>query len=296
MSIVDLKQISKVQPMREGEIDTVDTVNAMLAAFPLGTDDIGNDAITNAKLAAGSVTTDKILDGTIATADIKDAAVTNAKLAAGSVTTDKILDGTIATADIADAAVTNAKLAAGSVTTDKILDGTIVTADIADAAVTNAKLAANSVTTDKILDGTIVTADIADAAVTNAKLAADSVTYQKVADNAILTDNISDYSVTPAKLAESIQTQLSFLASVPDLEFGTSNSFDVQGSSYYDVDVAFTTKTKVPIVLCSLQHATGNLSCIVTGVTNTQFSARVYNLTTTAVSGVTLDWLTISGR
>ena len=206
MSIMDLKQISKVQPMREGEIDTVDTMNAMLATFPLGTDDIGNGAITNAKLAA------------------------------------------------------------------------------------------DSVTTDKILDGTIVTADIADKAVTNAKLAADSVTYQKVAANAILTDNISDYSVTAAKLAESIQTQLSFLASVPNLEFGTSSSFSVSGSSYQDVNVAFTTNAKEPIVLCVVKHATGNLNCVVTAVTNQTFIARVYNLTTTNVSDVTLDWLTISGR
>lgn len=122
------------------------------------------------------------------------------------------------------------------------------------------------------------------------------VATANIADNAVEADKIADGTITETKLNEGIQNQLSFLAIVPEFEFGTSSSFNVQASSYHDVNVTFKTKTKAPIVLCGLQHATGNLDCIVTGVTNTQFSARVYNLSTTNVSGVTLDWLTISER
>lgn len=122
------------------------------------------------------------------------------------------------------------------------------------------------------------------------------VATANIADSAVEADKIADGTITETKLNEGIQNQLSFLASVPEFEFGTSNSFSVQGSSYHDVNVTFKTKTKAPIVLCGLQHATGNLDCVVTTVTNQQFSARVYNLTTTDVSDVTLDWLTISGR
>ncbi len=90
--------------------------------------------------ADNSITSAKILDGTIAAADH----------ATGSVTTTQILDGTIAAADHAT----------GSVTTTQILDGTIAVADHA----------AGSVNSSAILDGSIATADLANGSVTQAKL------------------------------------------------------------------------------------------------------------------------------
>ena len=122
------------------------------------------------------------------------------------------------------------------------------------------------------------------------------VTTGNIADDAITSDKIADGTINIIDLNTGIQNQLSFLASVPDLEFGTSNSFDVSASSYYDCTVTFTIKTEAPIVLCGLQHTTGNMTYIITDVTNQQFNARVFNLTTADITGVTLDWLTISGR
>jgi hypothetical protein len=57
----------------------------------------------NTNIGDGTVTSAKILDGTIATADLAD----------GSVNSAKILDGTIATGDLANNAVTGAKVADG---------------------------------------------------------------------------------------------------------------------------------------------------------------------------------------
>lgn len=122
------------------------------------------------------------------------------------------------------------------------------------------------------------------------------VTTDNIADNAITSNKIADGTINATDLSTGIQNQLSFLASVPDLEFGTSSSFNVPASNYYDCTVKFTAKTKAPIVLCGLQHATGNMTYIVTDVTDQQFNARVFNLTTADITGVTLDWLTISGR
>jgi hypothetical protein len=122
------------------------------------------------------------------------------------------------------------------------------------------------------------------------------VTTDNIADNAVTSDKIANGTINAIDLNTGIQNQLSFLASVPDLEFGTSNSFDISASSYYDCTVTFTTKTEAPIVLCGLRHMMGNMTYIVTDVTNKQFKARVFNLTTADITGVTLDWLTISGR
>lgn len=85
MAIVDLKQISKAQPMREGEISAVDTVNAMLASFPLQTADIGDLAITTAKLANGAVATEKLANSVVTTDKLYTHAVTWNKIDGGAV-------------------------------------------------------------------------------------------------------------------------------------------------------------------------------------------------------------------
>ena len=167
-----------------------------------------------ASVAAGSITTTEILDGTIADADISDvtagkvtglgtAATLNvgvadgdvvqvqtggqlpaldgslltgvtSSVAAGSITTTEILDGTIADADISDvtagkvtglgtAATLNVGVADGDVVQVQTggqlpaLDGSLLTG-------VTSSVAAGSITTTEILDGTIADADISDVA------------------------------------------------------------------------------------------------------------------------------------
>lgn len=122
------------------------------------------------------------------------------------------------------------------------------------------------------------------------------VATDNIADNAITSNKIADGTISAIELDSDIQNQLSFLASLPAMEFGTSDSFDIQANSYYDCTVTFNTKTTIPIVLCGLQHETGNMACTVTSVTNQQFSARVFNLTANAITAAKIDWIAISGR
>ncbi|MFL1897493.1 hypothetical protein ACJRPK_17485, partial [Aquimarina sp. 2-A2] len=119
-------------------------------------------------------TTDKILDGTIASADIAADAVNAAtingdvagtglvqNITTGALEVDPTAfngDGNITSGDLTVGGDANALL--GDVTLE-IAAGAVGTAELADGAVTNIKLAANAVTTDKILDGTIATTDIA---------------------------------------------------------------------------------------------------------------------------------------
>lgn len=106
---------------------TVTQVNtgAGLTGGPItttGTISVANDGITTAMLQNNSITSSKIVDGTIATTDLGDNSVTSAK----------IVDGTIASGDLANNSVTSAK----------IVDNTITSSDLAN----------NSVTSVKILD------------------------------------------------------------------------------------------------------------------------------------------------
>lgn len=139
---------------------------------------------TTAPLADGSVTSAKILDGTVAAAD----------LANNSVTSAKIVDGAVATADLADNSVTSAKVLNGEVATVDLADNSVTSAKILDSTVATADLANNSVTSAKIVDGTVATADLAD----------NSVTTGKIVDGTILGADLANNTVTSAQLADSI--------------------------------------------------------------------------------------------
>jgi len=78
----------------------------------------------------------------------------------GTIDSDDIEDGGIATVDLADNCVTNPKMADNSVNTPEIVDN----------AVTNPKMADNSVNTPEIVNNAVTTAKIADNNVTAAKL------------------------------------------------------------------------------------------------------------------------------
>lgn len=65
---------------------------------------------------------------------VKDGGITNAKLAANSVTADKITDGSVSTAELAAGAVSTGKIESGAVTADKVADRAITPAKISDPA------------------------------------------------------------------------------------------------------------------------------------------------------------------
>jgi hypothetical protein len=67
----------------------------------------------------------------VITSTITDAQVTNAKLAASSVSTTNIIDATIVGGDIAAATITGSNIASGTITGANIQDGSIGTSDLA---------------------------------------------------------------------------------------------------------------------------------------------------------------------
>jgi microcystin-dependent protein len=104
----------------------------------------GNDADAN-PASRGS-----ILDGSITSFDLGDNAVTRAKLA----------DNAVGTAEIMDANVTTAKLDTDAVTQVKMADNSVGTNEILNLNVTTAKLADNAVNSAKIADGQVALVDL----------------------------------------------------------------------------------------------------------------------------------------
>lgn len=94
-------------------------------------DNIPSDAITNAKISDGAVTTDKLASDSVTTAKIHN----------GAVTTAKIEDESVSTAKIGALAVTTAKIDTGAVTSNKLADSSVTGTKINDGAVSYNKLA-----------------------------------------------------------------------------------------------------------------------------------------------------------
>lgn len=101
---------------------------------------VGTSQLISVPYALYSGAAESIPNNSVTSAKIVDGTITAADLGTGSVTSAKIADGTIVTTDLADANVTSVKIA----------DGTIASADVANSSITSAKIA----------DGTITDADV----------------------------------------------------------------------------------------------------------------------------------------
>ena len=115
----------------------------------------------------------------------------------------------------------------------------------------------------------------------------------------IKTDNIGTAQVTKVKLHESLQQQMTFLETVPNMEFGYLNLGSIGAGSTITQQLTFSeAKTEAPFAFCSVvvnSDATG-LTARVKYTTTTDAMFIIANNGTTAVSNATLDYLIISGR
>ena len=111
----------------------------------INTENIQNNAITNAKIE----------DNTITANEISNNAITNTKIAPNTITAIQILDGAITNAKIEQNTITATQLSDGAITNAKIAQNTITANEILNDAIINAKIAQNTITTNEILDGAI---------------------------------------------------------------------------------------------------------------------------------------------
>lgn len=104
----------------------------------IGTAAIADAAITLAKMAANSVSTNHLVDG----------AVTDPKIV--SMTGSKLLDNSVVAAKIVDGNITESKLGAGAVSTVKLADLAVIAAKIAAETITAAQIAPDTITESRL--------------------------------------------------------------------------------------------------------------------------------------------------
>ena len=113
-----------------------------MAIQKISTGTLGNDSVTAAQIAPGTIVDSDIANDAVTTVKILNANVTTAKITDANVTTAKIADANVTTAKITDANVTTAKIANDAVTTAKILASNVTNAKMADDAIGIAELSA----------------------------------------------------------------------------------------------------------------------------------------------------------
>jgi hypothetical protein len=91
------------------------TIVYFASFVPIGTNQIGDSAVTPSKIADSAIIVTKLADDSTTSAKILDGTITAADLADNSVTAIKIVDGAVTTTKVADYAITNLKLAANSI-------------------------------------------------------------------------------------------------------------------------------------------------------------------------------------
>lgn len=107
-------------------------------------------------------------------------------------------------------------------------------------------------------------------------------------------------AVTKAYLDNRISESLAtYLATLPDIDFGYTSSFDLDAGKTKIVDFYFSSyKTEAPSLFVTpyCNVSTASLSFVVTTVGTHNASVVVTNNSTSKISNITLDWLAISGR
>ena len=98
-----------VQIQLDGTTMAVGPSGLKINTSGVGTNELGANVVTQAKMAANSVGAAEIIDGAVGTNELANGSVTQAKHAANSVGSPEIIDGSVGTAELANTAVTPAK-------------------------------------------------------------------------------------------------------------------------------------------------------------------------------------------
>jgi hypothetical protein len=110
--------------------------------------------------------------------DVRDGAITQAKLAPGSVGSNELANGSVTSSKLASGSIPSSLPPNGAAGGD--LTGTYPSPSVAVAAITSQKLADAAVSTNKLVDAAVSAPKILDGAVTTAKLADGSVSSPKL--------------------------------------------------------------------------------------------------------------------
>ena len=120
-------------------------------------------------------------------------------IAAATISTNNLIDGSVTTAKIASRNVVSDRIALKNIITELIADDAITNLQVANDAINTNELVNNAVTSAKIAGKAVGTSQLADNAVTALQLNANAVETAKILDGNVTTDKLANNAVTPTK-------------------------------------------------------------------------------------------------
>lgn len=177
----DLTAVSPVQISSDQITIRGDSISAThLAASSVGTSEIVNGSITAADMAYGVIGVDEIGTDAVGLDEMRSSSVGSAEIVDDSVTAADIAYGTIGVNELGSDAVGQDEMRNDSVGSSEIIDSAISAADLAIDAVGAAELQYDAVGAAELGTGAVDTDAISNGAVTDAKLAASAVTRSTI--------------------------------------------------------------------------------------------------------------------
>ncbi|MEN8553430.1 beta strand repeat-containing protein [Lactiplantibacillus plantarum] len=240
--------------------------NAKIANLAVGTAQIANGAITNAQIGSEAVGTAQIKDAAISSAKIANLAVGTAQIGDGAITNAKIGSLAVGTAQIANGAITDAKIGSLAVGTAQIKDAAISSAKIANLAVGTAQIGDGAITNAKIGKLAVGTAQIANAAITDAqvgnvsanKLTAGTIDFNTITGKNINASNITTGTLDTNRLNVGKLSALS--ANLGDVTTGSLKGVDIVAKTFSTPNGSFTTDANGAITAKNMTLIGGTLT------------------------------------
>lgn len=196
---------------------------------------IGNDQVTQAKIADDAVGADQLASNAVVTASIVNDNVTQAKIAAGAVDTTELAADAVTGAKIEDDAVNSEHIAAGAIDTEHIADDQVTQAKIGVGAVGSTEIATGAVGNDELVDAPTFTTVTATNITLGGQDLGEIVAFTPTWTNASnLESNQGYYAYVKDMVFISIEAELSGTSTIGD----TRVDLPVAGSDTYQASNA----------------------------------------------------------
>lgn len=134
----------------------------------VGPNDIENEAITDALIAASAITTNKIAPAAVTAPAIAPISIDGSKLQNNIIGTQHVIAGAITANEIASNTITANEIAANTLTANEIAGETITANELAANTITGDKIAGNTITGSLIQANTITAANLVAGTLTSA--------------------------------------------------------------------------------------------------------------------------------
>ena len=259
--------------------------NAKIANLAVGTAQIANGAITTAQIGSLAVDTANIKDAAISSAKIANLAVGTAQIGDGAITNAKIGKLAVGTAQIANGAITNAQIGSAAVGTAQIANAAVGTAQIANLAVGTAQIGNAAITSAKIANLAVGTAQIANAAITDAQvgnISANHLNAGTIDFSTITGKNINASNITTGKLDTdrlNVNKLSALSADLGDVTTGSLKGVNIVANTFSTPNGSFTTDASGAGVASNLT---------IRGVTNLVYNAALLGGNGSSIPGWTI--------